>query len=87
MTFEFTIKTGDKRLPKRMKVNLTQVQRDSAGPHRPNGYSKGHLSRVFGGKTQPSMECLVAIAVSLGLTLDETVDRLKRKRFDVRKQN
>jgi hypothetical protein len=80
MTFTFTLQTGTKRERALIRVNLTRIQQSSVCPERPKGYSKSHLSRVFAGKTKPSIPCLVAISEALGISLDELVDRLKGKR-------
>ena len=83
MAFEFTIKTGEKRGPKRMRVNLRHVQQCSVSEGRRRGYSISHLSRVFSGKTKPSITCAEVISNALNITLDEFLDRLKRRRFHV----
>ena len=49
--------------------------------------SRSHLSRVFAGKTNPSIPCLSAIAAALGLSLDETLWRLKNKKFRIARGN
>ena len=60
-----------------MFVNATRV----AGQ---TGYSRSHISRVFGRKTQPSFSCLVAISDALGITIDELARRIKERKIIVR---
>lgn len=47
-------------------------------------YSKSHLSRVFAQKTNPSVPCLTALANALDLSLDDTVQKIQGRKFNVR---
>ena len=65
--------------PTRYKVNLTRLSHSTR-------YSLSHLSRVFARKTNPSVPCLRAIAIQMGLTMDEVEKAIKERRVTIADQ-
>lgn len=62
--------------PKKKRV----ITISRSGLARDTGYDKSHISRVFAGKTKPSLECVQAMAKALGITVDELTNKVLTKR-------
>jgi len=73
--FEITIRDKDDK-PVEVIVNVTRLARQT-------GYSVSHISRVMRRETQPSVECLVALASALGLSIDKLHTMIKEREIRV----
>lgn len=72
---DFAVIISDRKAQKRkVPIFVSRLARET-------GYNKSHISRVFSGKTKPSMECLFKIASALQITVDELVSVLINTNF------
>lgn len=65
-------------LPDSITINVTRLSYRA-------GYSISHISRVFSGETNPSIECLMKLSESLGMTMDDLHRMIKERKVYVSK--
>lgn len=75
---EFTLLISEKPKAIPVRVNVTRLAHIT-------GYSKSHVSRIFSGKTVPSVTCLSQLANALGVGLDELHQAIGRGERNVTK--
>ena len=75
--FSITIKDSVPKKPK-VEINITRIAYIT-------GYSKGHISRVFAGKTIPSLACFAKLAGVMGLSFGEIFIAIKGGKIGVTK--
>lgn len=69
---DFTVIISDrKNVKKRVLIVVSRLAKET-------GYSKSHVSRIFAGKTTPSLKCLVKISIALKISLDELAEVLPK---------
>jgi len=73
-SIEMTIGVRKKFVKRNREVNLTRLAASS-------GYSLSHMSRVFNGKTNPSLKCAEVLAECLGIGKDDLIDGIRRRGF------
>lgn len=74
--FTLIIKDSKEPKPEKVRVNITRLSYAA-------GYSKSHISRVFSGKTVPSVGCLVKIAQAMGIEMGTLHDLIEKGRINV----
>lgn len=70
---DFSIIISDRKPKKKIDVKISILANQT-------GYHKSHISRVFRGKTTPSIDCLKAISTALGITMDELHEAINTKK-------
>ena len=68
------------RSRKKIGINLSKISRAT-------GYSVSHLSRVFRGKTNPSLNCLKIIGEALNVNMHLLYRTIREGKFRIWKNN